>query len=178
MKHVGVNVAADPLLTLAYVGAPGGLVLVSADDPGCHSSQNEQDNRWYARLAGLPCIEPSTAMECKDFVREAFALSKQLGHPVLVRTTTRVNHVRGPVAFAALPEKTPPPPFVKNPPRYVPLPVSARAMRLALLKKLDALADMADASPLNRVSGEGTVGFRASCNSWAYLRARALRRRA
>ncbi len=170
MKHVGVNVAADPLLTLAYVGSPGGLVLLSADDPSCHSSQNEQDNRWYARLAGLPCIEPSTALECKDFVREAFALSKQFGHPVLVRTTTRVNHVRGPVTFAALPEKTPPPPFVKNPPRYVPLPVSARAMRIELVKKLDALADVADVSPLNRVSGEGTVGFVASGICRAYLR--------
>ncbi|QLA15578.1 indolepyruvate ferredoxin oxidoreductase subunit alpha [Desulfolutivibrio sulfoxidireducens] len=170
MKHVGVNVAADPLLTLAYVGSPGGLVLLSADDPGCHSSQNEQDNRWYARLAGLPCIEPATAMECKDFVREALALSREFGHPVLVRTTTRVNHVRGPVTFAALPEKTPPAPFVKNPPRYVPLPASARVMHLELLKKLEALAARAETSPLNTVSGQGSVGFVASGICRAYLR--------
>ncbi|NDY56967.1 indolepyruvate ferredoxin oxidoreductase subunit alpha [Desulfovibrio sulfodismutans] len=169
MKHVGVNVAADPLLTLAYVGSPGGFVLLSADDPGCHSSQNEQDNRWYARLAGLPCIEPCTAQECKDFTRAAMELSRQFGHPVLVRTTTRVNHVRGPVTFAALPEKAPSAPFVKNPFRYVPLPASARVMRLALLDKLKAMAAAADASPLNVVSGQGRVGFVASGICRAYL---------
>jgi indolepyruvate ferredoxin oxidoreductase alpha subunit len=169
MKHVGVNVAADPLLTLAYVGSPGGLVLLSADDPGCHSSQNEQDNRWYARLAGLPCLEPSTAAQCKDYTRAAMELSRKFGHPVLLRTTTRVNHVRGPVTFADLPHKEPLAPFVKNPPRYVPLPASARVMRQGLLKKLDDLAAAADASPLNVVSGQGKVGFVASGICRAYL---------
>jgi len=169
MKHVGVNVAADPLLTLAYVGSPGGLVLLSADDPGCHSSQNEQDNRWYARLAGLPCLEPSSAAQCKDYVKAALELSQTFGHPVLLRTTTRVNHVRGPVTFAALPHKAPLIPFVKNPPRYVPLPASARVMRQGLLKKLDALAAAADASPLNVVSGQGKIGFVASGICRAYL---------
>lgn len=169
MKHVGVNVAADPLLTLAYVGSPGGFVLLSADDPSSHSSQNEQDNRWYARLAGLPCIEPCTAQECKDYTKAAMELSRTFGQPVLLRTTTRVNHVRGPVAFEALPAKEPLIPFVKNPFRYVPLPASARVMRQRLLKLLDELSAAADASPLNTVSGQGKVGFVASGICRAYL---------
>ncbi|MCL1986041.1 MAG: indolepyruvate ferredoxin oxidoreductase subunit alpha, partial [Betaproteobacteria bacterium] len=102
MKHVGVNVAADPLLTMAYTGLPGGLLLLSADDPGCHSSQNEQDNRYYARLASLPCFEPATAQEAKDMTRDALLLARRLEQPVMLRTTTRINHLRGPVRFGAL----------------------------------------------------------------------------
>jgi indolepyruvate ferredoxin oxidoreductase alpha subunit len=89
MKHVGVNVAADPLFTLAYTGCPGGFVLLSADDPGCHSSQNEQDNRIYARIAGLPCLEPSTAQEAKDMAKAALNLSRELDTPD--RKSTRLN---------------------------------------------------------------------------------------
>jgi len=100
MKHVGVNVAADPLMTLCYIGTPGGLLVLSADDPGCHSSQNEQDNRFYARLGGIPCFEPSTAQECKDMARQALKLSAKWEQPVMLRTTTRVNHLRGIVEFA------------------------------------------------------------------------------
>ncbi|MCP4624912.1 MAG: indolepyruvate ferredoxin oxidoreductase subunit alpha, partial [bacterium] len=92
MKHVGLNVAADALLTLAYVGVKGGLVIVTADDPFMFSSQNEQDNRYYAKLAGLPLLEPSSAQEAKDMVAYAFDLSEKLQEPVIFRTTTRINH--------------------------------------------------------------------------------------
>ena len=95
MKHVGVNVAADPLFTASYTGVCGGLVLVSADDPEMHSSQNEQDNRNYAFAAKLPMLEPSDPSEAKEMVKLAFDLSEDLDTPVMLRITTRVSHVKG-----------------------------------------------------------------------------------
>ncbi|WP_428559095.1 MAG: indolepyruvate ferredoxin oxidoreductase subunit alpha [Solidesulfovibrio sp. DCME] len=169
MKHVGVNVAADPLMTLAYVSAPGGLVLLSADDPGCHSSQNEQDNRIYARLGGLPCFEPATAQECKDMARDALLLSRTLETPVMLRTTTRVNHVRGPVTLGAIPETLEEKPFVKNPPKYVPLPASARNMHVRLLGVLEKARQAAEDSPYNTERGQGEVGFVACGAARNYL---------
>ncbi len=169
MKHVGVNVAADPLLTLTYIGSPGGFVLLSADDPGCHSSQNEQDNRIYARLAGMPCFEPSSAQEAKDMTRDALALSRELGAPALLRTTTRVNHLRGPVALAEPTVLPAPAGFQKNPSRFVPIPAFARPMHLRLLERLEALREKAESSPYNTVSGAGSVGVIASGISRAYL---------
>ena len=94
MKHVGLNVAADPLFTAAYTGVSGGLVIVSADDPGMASSQNEQDNRHYAVAAGVPMLEPSDSQEAYDFTRRAFEISERWGLPVLLRVTTRVCHAR------------------------------------------------------------------------------------
>lgn len=169
MKHVGVNVAADPLMTLAYIGTPGGLVLLSADDPGCHSSQNEQDNRYFARLAGMPCFEPATAQEAKDMTREALLLSRQWQQPVLLRTTTRVNHLRGPVRFGPREEKQPPAGFKKNPRRFVPIPAVARVRHGELLKNLGEIAEHCETSPWNRVWGDGEVGVVASGISRAYL---------
>jgi len=169
MKHVGVNVAADPLMTLAYVSAPGGLVLLSADDPGCHSSQNEQDNRIYARLGGLPCFEPATAQECKDMARDALLLSRRIENPVLLRTTTRINHVRGPVVVGEMPTTPAEKPFHKDPARFVPLPASARVMHVRLRALLDGLVAEADASPYNVASGSGEAGFIASGVSRNYL---------
>ncbi len=168
MKHVGVNVAADPLMTLCYIGTPGGLVLLSADDPGCHSSQNEQDNRIYCRLAGMPCLEPTTAQEAKDMTRDAFALSRETGQPVMLRTTTRAAHVRGPVDFGPLPGPSNGPEFKKIPMRYVPIPVVARARRVELLKKLNELAEISEKSPWNRVKGRGSVGIIATGMARAY----------
>src|SRR5919197_6734163 len=92
MKHVGVNVAADPLFTLSYTGVNGGLVLVTADDPKMHSSQNEQDNRNYARFAKVPLLEPADSEECRAFTRLAFELSEEFDTPVMLRTTTRISH--------------------------------------------------------------------------------------
>ncbi|MFW5733696.1 MAG: indolepyruvate ferredoxin oxidoreductase subunit alpha [Oceanidesulfovibrio sp.] len=172
MKHVGVNVAADPLCTIAYVGSPGGLVLLSADDPGCHSSQNEQDNRIFARLAGLPVFEPATAQECKDMTREALLFSRRTGRPVLLRTTTRVNHIRGPVRFGerhAPARSTDEKPFVKNPSKYVPIPAFARRMRLELLDHLAAMAEESEQSPWLVERGSGKVAVIATGISRAYL---------
>ena len=152
MKHVGVNVAADPLLTMAYTGLPGGLLLLSADDPGCHSSQNEQDNRYYARFAGLPCFEPATAQEAKDMTRDALLLARRLEQPVMLRTTTRINHLRGPVRFGALAAQAPAA-YAKNPQRFVPVPAVARARHPVLLEKLAAAKEEADAGPWNRIHG-------------------------
>ena len=92
MKHVGVNVAADPLLTASYTGVRGGLVIVTADDPEMHSSQNEQDNRNYAKFAKIPMLEPSDSQEAKDFTKLAFEISEQFDTPVMLRTTTRISH--------------------------------------------------------------------------------------
>lgn len=170
MKHVGVNVAADPLFTLAYTGSPGGLVLLSADDPGCHSSQNEQDNRYYARMAGLPCFEPATAQEAKDMARDAFFLSRKYEQPVLLRTTTRVNHLRGSVTYGALPEPAEIKEFKRNPMRYVPVPAVARIRHAELLENLDKIKAEAEGSLWNKVWGKGNIGVIASGISRSYLR--------
>ncbi len=97
MKHVGVNVAADPLYTVAYEGVTGGLVLVAADDPGMYSSQNEQDTRCVARAAQVPVLEPSDSQEAKDFMKFAFDMSEKYDTPVILRITTRLAHSQGPV---------------------------------------------------------------------------------
>jgi indolepyruvate ferredoxin oxidoreductase alpha subunit len=170
MKHVGVNVAADPLLTMAYTGLPGGLLLLSADDPGCHSSQNEQDNRYYARFAGLPCFEPATAQEAKDMTRDALLLARKLEQPVMLRTTTRINHVRGPVRFGALAAHASTE-YATKPLRFVPVPAVARTRHAVLLEKLAAAGKEADAGPWNRIFGnEGSrLGIIASGVARNYL---------
>jgi len=169
MKHVGVNVAADPLMTLCYTGTPGGLVLLSSDDPGCHSSQNEQDNRYYARIAGMPVLEPSTAQEAKDMARDGLALSKKHGAPFMLRTTTRVNHLRGSVEFGPAPDPGKAEGFKRNPSKFVPIPAFSRPMHVALLERLDALREEAENSPYNTISGSGEFGIACSGISRAYV---------
>lgn len=169
MKHVGLNVAADPLMTLAYIGTPGGLIILSADDPGCHSSQNEQDNRYYCKLAGLPCFEPCSAQEAKDMIPAALKLSQTWEQPVLLRTTTRVNHLRGPVVFGPLPPKQKPGHFEKAAHRFVPLPVNARQRHPILLENLSNIKKEAEQSDWNKVWGQGKIGVVASGISRAYL---------
>lgn len=149
MKHVGLNVAADPLFTASYIGMPGGLVILSADDPGCHSSQNEQDNRHYARFAGLPCLEPSNAQEALEMTRAAFAMARELEQPVLLRTTTRINHVRGAVSFGDIEEKSCAD-FRKDPSRFVPVPQNARTRHHVQTEQLRKAAEMAETSPFNK----------------------------
>ncbi|HHI67723.1 MAG TPA: indolepyruvate ferredoxin oxidoreductase subunit alpha, partial [Planctomycetes bacterium] len=95
MKHVGLNVAADPFFSLSFAGASGGLLIVSADDPGMHSSQNEQDNRYYARAARCPMVEPSSSQEARDFAIQALEISEQFEAPILFRMTTRICHSKG-----------------------------------------------------------------------------------
>ncbi len=169
MKHVGLNVAADPLMSLAYIGVPGGMVILSADDPGCHSSQNEQDNRYYARLARLPCFEPSTAQETKDMTKQALELSAQWEQPVLLRTTTRINHLRGIVEFGTLKPAKNKGEFKKNPQRFVPLPAIARVRHPVLLQKMQDILAEVEKSPWNKLSGQGQLGIITSGISRAYL---------
>jgi len=151
MKHVGVNVAADALITFAYTGTRGGFVLVTADDPSCHSSQNEQDNRYYALLAGLPLLEPSSPQECYEMTKEAFELSERLELPVIIRTTTRISHVRGPVVVGEIVKGAQNKGFVKEPKRFVTVPAVARERHLVLLEKLGEAEKLASISHLNEV---------------------------
>ncbi|MEW6660918.1 MAG: indolepyruvate ferredoxin oxidoreductase subunit alpha [Bacillota bacterium] len=150
MKHVGVNVAADPLFTLTYTGINGGLVLVSADDPGMHSSQNEQDNRNYAKFAKIPVLEPSDSQEAKDFVKLAFALSEEYDTPVMLRLTTRVAHGQSLVELGERVE-APLKDYVKNPGKYVMLPANARGRHLLVEERLVKLASLAETFPQNLV---------------------------
>ena len=137
MKLVGLNVAADPLMTLSYVGVRGGMVIVVADDPGQDSSQTEQDTRHYARLAKVPCLEPADAAEARDFVVKGFDLSEKWRCPVIVRTTTCVAHSR------ALVEEREPRPrnetrFERDVPQFVPLPVYGRVLRRKVEERVAA----------------------------------------
>src|SRR5512134_928041 len=130
MKHVGLNVAADPLFTAAYTGVKGGLVIVTADDPEMHSSQNEQDNRNYAYAAKVPMLEPSDASEAKEFLKTAYKISEEFDTPVLLRTTTRVSHVKGLVALGEVMPPSVEPGIQKMPEKFVMLPAHARKRRI------------------------------------------------
>ena len=166
MKHVGVNVAADPLVTFSYTGVGGGLVLVAADDPGMHSSQNEQDSRHLARLAKIPVLEPADSQEAKDFVLYALELSERFDTPVLLRSSTRISHSRGLVALGEpLPRE--PKEYVKNAPKYVMLPAYARRRHPLVEARLQALQEEAEKSPLNRIEA-GSPELGVVCSGVAY----------
>lgn len=152
MKHVGLNVAADPFMTLAYTGVKGGLVVISSDDPFCHSSQNEQDSRRYAQFACIPCLDPADPQEAKDMTVYAFELSEELELPVLLRPTTRVSHARADVDVGRGKIKKSPTSheFVKNPARWVALPAHARARHSVLLDKQNAIKTALKNAPWNQ----------------------------
>ncbi len=171
MKHVGLNVAMDPLMTFAYVGANGGMVVVSADDPGMHSSQNEQDNRNVAKFAKIPMLEPSDSQDCYDMVRAALDLSEEFDLPVLVRTTTRVSHSSGIVDLGPF-ERRPRGERVykKDITKTVPVPMFARGMRVALEGKLERLSAVSERSSFQRVERGNGVGIVTS--GIAYVHAR------
>jgi indolepyruvate ferredoxin oxidoreductase alpha subunit len=163
MKHVGLNVAADPLFTASYTGVGGGLVICVADDPGMHSSQNEQDSRHYARAAKVPMLEPADSEECRLFIKQAYELSEAYDTPVLLRLSTRVSHSQSPVAVEApeasqAPEAPPLQVYKKNPGKYVMMPAMARGRHKFVEERTQRLAALAEASPLNTVSGQGRVG--------------------
>ncbi len=166
MKHVGLNVASDALMTLAYTGIVGSLVLVVADDPFMFSSQNEQDSRWYGKLSGLPILEPSTVAEAKDMAAYAFELSEELKLPVILRTTTRINHSSGMVTLGRLLPRVTRGRFEKNPFAYVCIPAVSRNLHPRLLDKIARAADIADNSPWNRIEGDGDWGI--VCNGVSY----------
>jgi indolepyruvate ferredoxin oxidoreductase alpha subunit len=170
MKHVGLNVAADALMTLAYVGVKGGLVIITADDPFMFSSQNEQDNRYYGRLAGLPILEPSSVQEAKELIPYAFEISEKLQEPVLFRTTTRINHS---TAFVPLGKITPPKTkgdFTKDPFNLVTVPAVSRNLHVKLLKHLSEAEQLAETSPYNFIGGQGKWGVVCNGVSYGYVR--------
>ncbi|HPJ69564.1 MAG TPA: indolepyruvate ferredoxin oxidoreductase subunit alpha [Candidatus Mcinerneyibacteriales bacterium] len=151
MKHVGVNVAADPLLTVTYSGIKGGFVLVSADDPGMHSSQNEQDNRYYAKFAKMPLLEPSDSGEAKDFVGLALEISEKYDTPVLLRTTTRISHTKTVVELKEREEHDGLLGFEKNPSKYVMVPANARKRHPVVEERSIKLTQLAESIDVNRV---------------------------
>ncbi|MCB2226612.1 MAG: indolepyruvate ferredoxin oxidoreductase subunit alpha [Desulfarculaceae bacterium] len=169
MKHVGVNVAADPLMTLAYVGVRAGMVILTADDPSLFSSQNEQDNRYYARLSGLPMLEPAGPAEARDMVTHAFDLSEELGVPVFIRTTTRVNHAREAVKLNKLGKVKQTAKFVKEPMRFVTVPAVSRNLHLRLLNIYNQAQAISERSPWNKIEGRGKLGIITNGVSYNYV---------
>ena len=172
MKQVGLNVASDPFMAAATTGVDGGLVVISADDPGAHSSQGEQDNRHYARLAKIPVLEPSDSQEAYDLMFYAFDLSEQFDTPVMVRTTTRIAHSKTVVDVKrkrTLPDRQPQ--FQYNAAKYVMLPAHARIRHPLMEERLVKLAAYAETCPLNRVIGNGNeLGVVTSGIAYQYAR--------
>ena len=168
MKHVGLNVAADPLMTLAYVGVTAGMVILTADDPAMFSSQNEQDNRYYAKFGNLPMLEPSTVPEAKEMMKYAFELSEELLQPVLVRTTTRINHSNAFVTFGDITPRKTKGRFEKNPLRCVTVPAVSRGLHVKVLEKMEKAKSMSEENLFNSVLGGGRFGIIASGVSHPY----------
>ena len=170
MKHVGLNVAADPLYSVSYMGVNGGLVIVVADDPGLYSSQNEQDTRMVARAAQIPVIEPSDSAEAKDFFKAAFELSEKFDRPFIFRTTTRLAHSQG---LVELEERVEPEdrPYVKNIQKNVMMPGNAKIRHVEIEKRNLELAEEANTLPLNRVETHETkIGVITSGIPYQYVR--------
>ena len=170
MKHVGVNVAADPIFTAAYNGVGKGFVIVSADDPSMHSSQNEQDNRHYARAAKIAMVEPADSQECLDFTKAAYEISEKFDIPVMLRTTTRVSHSK---SLVTLGERTehPTEDYVKNIKKNVASPANALVNHPKLEKNLKALEEYACTSPLNTVEMNGNkVGVITASIAYQYAK--------
>ncbi len=174
MKHVGVNVAADALISFAQVGARGGLVLVSADDPGMHSSQNEQDNRWFGKFAMVPVIEPTSTQEAKEFTELSFKFSEKFGLPVILRTVTRLSHSRGIITLGELPKKEMEKVnWESNIKTDVLLPAHARVQKIALQEKLSKAQEFLSKSAINWIEpgrGGTGVGVIASGLSYTYVK--------
>ena len=170
MKHVGMNVAADPIFTVAYTGVTGGFVIVSADDPGQHSSQNEQDNRNYAKAARLLMLEPSSSQECKDFMKMAFELSERFDAPVLMHLTTRVCHSKGIVELGDRVEHEYVP-YKKQITKYVSAPANAKKMRVNLEDKLAKMEEFANTVEINQPEYHDTkIGVVTSGISYQYAK--------
>jgi len=171
MKHVGLNVAADSFMSIVYTGVQGGMIVLSADDPSMHSSQNEQDNRIMARLAGIPLLEPSNPQEVKDQMKYGFELSEKFKIPVLMRTTTRISHMRGVVNLGSVVKGKEKGYFKKNPEQYVVMPTYSVKMRKKLMEKLEKIEEVANNSPLNKTIDMGgkTLGIVTSGGAYNYV---------
>jgi len=172
MKHVGLNVAADPLLSIAYTGTPGALVVIVADDPGMHSSQNEQDTRHYARLAKVPVLEPADSAEARDFLKKALEISETYRTPVILRTSTRVSHSRSLVELGErqMPDREIG--FQKDPKNCVLIPAFARQRRLAVEERLQQIqADNSDKWGVNRIEkGSEKLGIVTEGIAYQYVK--------
>ena len=170
MKHVGLNVAADPLFTMSYIGVNGGMVLAVADDPGMHSSQNEQDSRNYARAAKVPMLEPADSSECKEFTKLAYELSEQFDTPVILRLTTRIAHSRSIVETGErkeLPLKE----YKKDPAKNVMLPAFAKPKHEKVEARTKTLIAYAETTSINKVENNGAkVGVIASGAVYQYVK--------
>lgn len=170
MKHVGVNVASDPLYTASYTGVNGGLVLVAADDPGLYSSQNEQDTRCVARAAQVPVLEPSDSQEAKDFMKFAFELSEKYDTPVILRTTTRLSHSQGTVVLEEreeVPDKT----YERNIGKYVMMPAMAKNRHVYVEKRMRDMAEDGCGFPVNRAEyKDASIGFITSGIPYQYVK--------
>jgi indolepyruvate ferredoxin oxidoreductase alpha subunit len=169
-KHVGLNVAMDPLMTASYTGILAGFVIVVADDPGMHSSQNEQDTRWVALYSKMPMLEPASPAEAKEFIQEAFKISERYDTPVMVRMTTRVSHTKENVVLKE--RQVPPrPEFERNIAKYVMVPGNAYQRHILVEKRLVQLQSLAERSRFNRIEkGTGKLGFIASGVAYQYLK--------
>lgn len=170
MKHVGVNVASDPLYTISYSGVNGGLVLVAADDPGLYSSQNEQDTRCVARAALVPVLEPSDSQEAKDFVKTAYEISEKYDTPVILRTTTRLAHSQGVVTLEER-QEIEDKPYERNPAKYVMMPANAIGRHVYVEQRMKALAEDGCGFAINRAEYRDTsLGFITSGIPYQYVR--------
>ena len=171
MKHVGLNVAADPLFTIAYTGVNAGMIIAVADDAGMHSSQNEQDSRHYARSAKLPMLEPADSAEALAFTKAAYELSEQFDTPVLLKMCTRVSHSQSVVETG---ERVEPParPYEKNPAKYIMMPGYAKLRHPVVEQRTQALADWAESCSLNRIEAgaDHSMGILTSSTSYQYVK--------
>jgi indolepyruvate ferredoxin oxidoreductase alpha subunit len=170
MKHVGLNVAADPLFTVSYTGVNGGLVIMVADDPGMHSSQNEQDSRFYARSAKVPMLEPSDSQECLNFVKQAFEVSEKFDTPVIVRLTTRIAHSQSIVELGVTAGNEIKD-YKKNFQKYVMMPAMAKKRHIEVEKRMSQLQSFSDQTDLNVIEwGRKDVGVITSGISYQYAK--------
>ncbi|MFR6257841.1 MAG: indolepyruvate ferredoxin oxidoreductase subunit alpha [Anaerovoracaceae bacterium] len=170
MKHVGLNVAADPFFTAAYTGVTGGAVILVADDNGCHSSQNEQDSRYYGRSAGVPMLEPANAQECKEYIKLAYEISEKYDTIVLIRSNTRISHSRGIVELGERSEKKRIP-YEKDIQKYVAMPAMAKKLHVAQEKRMNKIAEDADSMDINRIEmGDTSVGIITSGICYQYVK--------
>lgn len=169
MKHVGLNVAADPLFTASYTGVNAGLVIVVADDPGMHSSQNEQDSRHYAKASKLPMLEPANSKECIEFVKLGYELSEKFDTPVIIRMVTRISHSQ---SLVDLSDRVEPPKkaYEKNPMKYVMMPGMAKKRHPVVEQRTLDLTEFAETSEINRIIKGGDIGIITSGTAYQYVR--------
>ena len=169
MKHVGLNVAADLVYTASYIGVNGGFVIAVADDPGMHSSQNEQDSRHHAIASKIPMLEPSNSQECKDMTVLAYEISETFDTPVLLRLSTRISHSRSPVEFGGV-KDIPLKDYVKNVGKNVMMPAMARARHTLVEERTKKLTEYAENSGINTIELGGDIGIIAAGDTYNYAK--------